>query len=80
MKLSCVNLEEYKNLSNSQLRDMIVQINMELIEAQRAQTGDNELQAAQAYYQSLKTRHTLKQQQLKKMLKSLHLLAELRGL
>ena len=78
MRLECSNLEEYEKLTDDQLRREMVQIQMDMQQAVRDRDDDQKLQAAIALADSLKIPYQLRIQQLKKLQKSLQLLAQMR--
>ena len=80
MRLIAPKIEEYKHLSDDDLMKTIVQFGLELKRAEVAKANDPELQSAIEYVKGLKAAHDTRILQMKKILKSLHLLAEMRGL
>jgi hypothetical protein len=80
MKLEIANLEEYQLLSDEQLRMEMVKVQMELKQTADDRENDNQLQAAIALADSLKMKYSIRTQQLKKLQKSLQLLATMRRL
>ena len=78
MRLDCANLEEYEKLSDDALRRELVGIQMAMQQTIQDRDDDQKLQAAIALADSLKIPYQLKIQQLKKLQKSLQLLAQMR--
>lgn len=80
MRLEAVNLEEYQNLNDEGLKWEILQTHKEIKNIKREQSEDRELQAAISLAESLKVKYTLRLKQQQKLLKTLELLSEMRGL
>lgn len=80
MKLEAANLEEYQALSDADLRMEMIKIQMEMKRVLDEKEHDQKLQAAIALAESLKIPYTLRTQQLKKLQKSLQLLASMRDI
>jgi len=80
MKLEIANLEEYQLLSDDELRLEMIKVQMELKQVLDDKDNDHQLQAAIALADSLKMGYSVRIQQLKKLQKSLQLLASMRRL
>ena len=78
MKLPMANLEKYRRLSDEQLRNELLQLHVELNKVAEDEVDDHELQAAIALAQSKKIEYTMRRQQLKKLLKTVHELLAMR--